>query len=270
MLRVDRSTIEVPTLLTYADSIHSERLQHPVEHPCTTLKSGDTRRTGPGRKEVGYDSTEESVSDALRKTKVLIVDDHPLIRLGVSTMIRHQPDMELVGEAGTAEQAVDLYCKLRPHVVLLDLRLPDASGVEAIRRICVSDPQARIVVLTTYEGDEDIRRALEAGARGYLIKGMPHAAVLQALRKVANGERFVPSAIAGALSKQVPSLVLTDREKDVLQLMFQGKSNPEIAGLLDIRETTVKTHVRFILYKLNVEDRTSAVVEALKRGLVHL
>lgn len=204
------------------------------------------------------------------KIRVLVVDDHPLVRLGVSTMIKYQADMELLGEAGNVEAAVSLYSQKRPDIVLLDLRLPDASGVTAINRIRAFDPCARIVVLTTYEGDEDISRAMEAGADGYLIKGMPHTLVLQALRKVFSGKRFVPPGVADVLSRRIPSLALTEREQEVLQLMFSGCSNPEIAEELKIRETTVKTHVRVILTKLNVEDRTSAVVEALKRGLVHL
>jgi DNA-binding NarL/FixJ family response regulator len=204
------------------------------------------------------------------KIRVMVVDDHPLVRMGVAAMIKHQVDMELVGEAGTVEEAVALYSQKRTDVVLLDLRLPDASGVTAIQRIQALDPAARVVVLTTYEGDEDISRAMRAGAKGYLIKGMPHTAVLQALRKVYAGQRFVPPAIANALLRRIPSLVLTDREQDVLKLIFQGCSNPEIAERLNIRETTVKTHVRVVLTKLNVEDRTSAVVEALKRGLIHL
>lgn len=204
------------------------------------------------------------------KIRVLVVDDHPLVRLGVAAMVKHQADMELVGEAGTVEEAVALYRQQHPDVVLMDLRLPDASGVTAIQRIHAIDPMARIVVLTTYEGDEDISRAMEAGAKGYLIKGMPHALVVQAVRKVYSGRRFVPPAIAEALLRRIPSLALTVREQEVLQLIFQGYSNPEIAEQLNIRETTVKTHVRVVLTKLNVEDRTSAVVEALKRGLIHL
>ena len=209
-------------------------------------------------------------TDAGGRIRVLVVDDHPLVRLGVASVINFQSDMVLAGEAGTVEEAVSLYNRQRPDVTLLDLRLPDASGVTAVKRIMKLDPTARIVVLTTYEGDEDISQALEAGAKGYLIKGMPHQAVLQALRRVYAGMQFVPAAVAHALSARIPSLALTEREQEVLLLMFRGHSNPEIAAKLNIRETTVKTHVRVILTKLNVEDRTSAVVEGLKRGLIHL
>jgi DNA-binding NarL/FixJ family response regulator len=209
----------------------------------------------------------ESVPSRIR---VLVVDDHPLVRMGVASAIQYQKDMVVVGEAGTAEEAVAIHSQEQPDVTLMDLRLPDSSGVIAIRRIRAERPDAHIVVLTTYDGDEDISQALSAGAQGYLIKGMPHKLVLQAIRSVYGGNRFLPQSIANTLSNRIPSLVLTERELEVLQLMFRGFSNPEIATQLCIRETTVKTHVRVVLTKLNVEDRTSAVVEALKRGLVHL
>jgi DNA-binding NarL/FixJ family response regulator len=202
--------------------------------------------------------------------RVLVVDDHPFVRLGVTSAIQYQKDMVVIGEAGTAAEAVAVHSKQNPDVTLMDLRLPDASGVVAIRRIREKKPDARVVVLTTYEGDQDISEALDAGAQGYLIKGMPHELVLQAIRRVHAGQRFLPPTVAHTLSGRIPSLTLTEREHEVLQLMFKGHTNPEIGAKLDIRETTVKTHVRVILTKLNVEDRTSAVVEALRRGLVHL
>jgi DNA-binding NarL/FixJ family response regulator len=223
----------------------------------------------PGNKVNSLDRGDETSQQA-ECIRVLVVDDHPLVRLGVASAIQYQKDMIVVGEAGTAEEAVDLHSKKTPHVTLMDLRLPDASGVIAIRRIRAASPDARVVVLTTYDGDEDISQALDAGAQGYLIKGMPHELVLQAIRRVHAGQRFLPPVVAHTLSSRIPSLVLTEREQDVLQLMFRGHSNPEIGARLGIRETTVKTHVRVILTKLNVDDRTSAVVEALKRGLVHL
>jgi DNA-binding NarL/FixJ family response regulator len=214
--------------------------------------------------------TGAAVKDDTEKIGVLVVDDHPLVRLGLASIIKYQKDMNLAGEAETVEEAVTLYRRMKPDVTLLDLRLPDGSGVTAIRRIVEFDPKAKIVVLTTYEGDEDINQALSAGAKGYLIKGMPHSAVLQALRRVNAGMQFLPPAVLNTLSHRIPSLALTEREHEVLVLMFRGHSNPEIGEKLHIRETTVKTHVRVILTKLRVEDRTSAVVEALKRGLIHL
>jgi len=202
--------------------------------------------------------------------RILIVDDHPIMRVGIAAIINAQPNMTVVGQAGTAAEAVRLFKQTQPDLTLMDLRLPDTSGVEAIRTICAMSPEARVVVLTTYEGDEDIHQALAAGARGYLIKGMSHEALLQALRRVHAGHRFLPPVVTEALSARVPGSHLSQREQEVLQLMFAGKSNREIAEHLHIKEATVKSHVSVILMRLDVTDRTQAVVEGLKRGLVHL
>lgn len=202
--------------------------------------------------------------------EVLIVDDHPIMRVGIAAILNSQPGFRVVGQAGTAAEAIKLFTALKPAITLMDLRLPDRNGVEAIREIRAKAPQARIVVLTTYEGDEDIHQALQAGARGYLIKGMSHTALVQALRRVQAGHRFLPNVIAETLSSRVPGSHLSQREQEVLQLMFAGKSNREIANELAIKEATVKSHVSVILTRLNVQDRTQAVVEGLKRGLVHL
>lgn len=201
---------------------------------------------------------------------VLIVDDHPIMRFGVSSIINSQPDMQVVAQAGTENESVAAYARHKPDVVLMDLRLADGSGLEAIRRIIQRDPRARVVVLTTYEGDEDIHQALAAGARGYLIKGLSHQELLRALKLVAAGQRFLPAVVSNVLSSRLPSTILTPREQDVLRGVFRGRNNREIADELQIGEATVKTHVSVILMKLNVTDRTSAVVEALKRGLLHL
>jgi DNA-binding NarL/FixJ family response regulator len=202
--------------------------------------------------------------------RVLVVDDHPIMRVGIAAIINAQPDMKVVGQAGTAAEAVRLFNVERPDLTLMDLRLPDRSGVEAIRSIRAVSPKARIVVLTTYEGDEDIHQALEAGAQGYLIKGMPHDALVKALYRVHAGHRFLPQHVTDALSSRVHGSQLSQREQEVLQLLLAGKSNREIAEELQIKEATVKSHVSVILMRLNVSDRTQAVVEGLKRGLVHL
>jgi len=202
--------------------------------------------------------------------RVLIVDDHPIMRVGIAAIINAQPEMKVIGQAGTAAEAVRMFEAMQPDLTLMDLRLPDRSGVEAIRAIRSKSPKARIIVLTTYEGDEDIHQALEAGARGYLIKGMPHDALVKALYRVHAGQRFLPQVVTEALSSRVPGSHLSQREQEVLQLMFAGKSNREIAEELAIKEATVKSHVSVILMRLDVNDRTQAVVEGLKRGLVHL
>jgi DNA-binding NarL/FixJ family response regulator len=202
--------------------------------------------------------------------RILIVDDHPIMRFGIAAILNAQPGMQVIAQAGTAAEAVRLFAIQTPELTLMDLRLPDRSGVEAIRAIRAISPKAKIVVLTTYEGDEDIHQALAAGAQGYLIKGMPHDALVKALYRVHAGHRFLPQVVSQALSSRMPGSNLSQREQEVLQLLFAGKSNREIAEELAIKEATVKSHVSVILMRLNVSDRTQAVVEGLKRGLVHL
>ena len=202
--------------------------------------------------------------------RILIVDDHPLMRIGIVAMIEAQPDMIVVAQASTAEEAVLLFAQYHPDLTLMDLKLPGKGGVDAIRSIRACTPTARFVVLTTYEGDEDIHQALEAGARGYLIKGMPHDALIQALRKVHAGDRFLPLPVTRALASRSPDSALSAREREVLSLLVKGKSNRQIADELHIKEATVKSHVSVILMRLQVNDRTQAVVTALQRGLAHL
>jgi DNA-binding NarL/FixJ family response regulator len=205
-----------------------------------------------------------------QKIRILICDDHPIMRFGIAAIIQSQHNMDLVGQAGTAEEAIKLYWRLRPEITLMDLRLPDKSGVEVIRTVRRIDSEARFIVLTTYEGDEDIHQALEAGAMGYLIKGMPHEVLMEALRKVHGGRKFLPLPVTRALASRTPDSDLSTREREVLLLLVRGKSNREIADELSIKETTVKSHVSVILMRLNVTDRTQAVVTALQRGLAHL
>jgi DNA-binding NarL/FixJ family response regulator len=205
-----------------------------------------------------------------QKICVLVVDDHPIMRLGVAAIINAQRDMRVCAEAGSGEEAVKMFKKYRPDITLMDLRLPALSGLEALRMIRQDDPQARCVVLTTYEGDEDIHQALAAGAMGYIIKGMSHDALVDALRRVQAGIRFLPPPIARSLAHRTPNSDLSPREREVLSLMVHGKSNKEIAMTLGITEATVKCHVSVILARLEVNDRTQAVLAALQRGLEHL
>ena len=205
------------------------------------------------------------------KLKVMVVDDHPLIRVGIAAIINARSDMGVVAQANSGEEAVALFPKHRPDVTLMDLRLPGRiGGVEAITIIRKSWPQARFIIVTTYEGDEDIHRALEAGAQGYIIKGMPYQVLIEALQKVHAGGRFLPPPVERALASRMPDSDLSSRELEVLQLLVAGRSNKEIASELGITEATVKSHVSTILARLNVSDRTQAVVTALQRGLVHL
>ena len=204
------------------------------------------------------------------KTSVLVVDDHPILRLGVAAIINAQHDMKVCAHAGTGEEAVDMFKKHRPEITLMDLRLPGMSGLEALRVIRRLDPHAKSIVLTTYEGDEDIHQAIAAGALGYLIKGMSHETLVDALRKVKSGMRFLPPPVMRRLQDRTPNSDLSPREREVLSLMAQGKTNKEIASDLGITEATVKCHVSVILLRLDVTDRTQAVITALQRGLEHL
>lgn len=210
-----------------------------------------------------------AVSEATR-IRVLVVDDHPIMRIGIAAIIEATPDMTTVAQAGSGEEAVELYEKHLPDLTLMDLRLPGMSGVEAIRTVISRHRNAKFVVLTTYEGDEDIHQALEAGARSYIIKGMPHDVLVNALRRVHAGGRHLPLPVSRALSSRMPNSDLSAREREVLHLIVRGRSNKEIANDLSITESTVKCHVSAILMRLNVTDRTQAVVTALQRGLIHL
>ena len=204
------------------------------------------------------------------KMKVMVVDDHPLLRVGITAIVNARSDMNVVAQAQTGEEAVALFPRCRPDVTLIDLKLPGMSGVATIKAIREVHPTARFIVVTTYEGDEDIHRALEAGAQGYVIKGMPYQVLVQALQRVHSGRRFLPPTVVDALASRMPDSELSAREQEVLGLLVAGKSNKEIALSLRITEATVKSHVSAILMRLNVNDRTQAVVTALQRGLIHL
>lgn len=204
------------------------------------------------------------------KIRVMLVDDHPMLRMGVSAIVNAQPDMSVVAQAENGQQAVELFRLHTPDVTLMDLRLPGMSGVEAIKTIRERHGQARFVVLTTYDGDEDIHRAIEAGARGYLLKGVSHEVLIDALRRVHAGQRYIPPPVAHMLAERRPDCELSPRESRVLTLIVGGRSNREIATELDISEATVKCHVTAILGRLGVSDRTQAAVAAIQRGIVHL
>lgn len=202
--------------------------------------------------------------------RVLIVDDHPIVREGLAAILSRREDMEVVGEAGNGIEALCLYEHYQPDVTLMDLRMPESDGVEAIQQIRERFPGARIVVLTTFDGDEDIYRGLRAGAKAFLLKDAPREKLLEVVRAVHAGQTHVPLEIAAKLAGRMSSPQLTPREMEVLQQMSQGKSNIEIGNALFIAEGTVKAHINSILSKLNASDRTQAVTSAIKRGLVHL
>lgn len=208
---------------------------------------------------------------SIRRIRILCVDDHPVVRRGVAAMLGTEPELELVAEAGSAREAVDLFRLQRPDVVLMDLRLSgEMDGIGAIETICRESPRARILVLTTYAGDENIHRAMAAGARGYLIKDTLDERLLDAIRAVHEGRRYVPPEVAVQLAEHGPRVELTDREQEVLHLMARGLRNKEIGAELSISEATARTHVEKIVAKLGVNGRTEAVVVAAQRGFLRL
>jgi DNA-binding NarL/FixJ family response regulator len=202
--------------------------------------------------------------------RVLVADDHPVVRTGLAGVISQHPELELVAEAENGRQALALFREHRPDVVLMDLRMPDMDGVAAIKAINAEFPDARILALTTYEGDVDIHRALEAGARGYLIKDMLLSDVLSAIRAVHRGERVIPLSVAARLAEFTPRIDLTAREVEVLRLVARGLSNRDVASAIGRTDETVKVHLKNIFAKLGVADRTEAVTLAFSRGILHL
>jgi DNA-binding NarL/FixJ family response regulator len=200
--------------------------------------------------------------------RVVVADDHPMVRAGLTAVIAAEADMELVDEAATGQEAVERYRKHHPDVMLMDLRMPVMDGMAATRAILEEIPAARIVVLTTYDGDEDIHRALAVGAKGYLLKDMQRSQILQTIRAVHRGQKVIPAQVAARLAEFVPRIQLSERELEVLTLVSKGLSNKQIARLIGRTEETVKAHLKNIFGKLGVEDRTEAVMTAMQRGIL--
>jgi DNA-binding NarL/FixJ family response regulator len=204
------------------------------------------------------------------RIRVVAVDDHPIVRAGLAAVIGEEADLELVGEAGNGQEAVVLFRAEQPDVTLMDLRMPILGGVDAIRAIRAESPEARIIALTTYEGDADIHRALEAGAVAYLLKDMLPTAVIDAVRAVYCGKRVIPPVVAGRLAEYTPWIDLTAREREVLEYVARGYSNGDIARAIGRTDETVKIHLKRIFTKLGVVGRTEAVTVAIQRGIIHL
>jgi DNA-binding NarL/FixJ family response regulator len=210
------------------------------------------------------------VTDAQSLIRILTVDDHPLLRRGIAALVDVEPDMKLIAEAASGQEAIEKFRSHRPDVTLMDLQMPDMNGTETIARICGEFPQARIVVLTTYTGDAQVLRALKAGARGYILKAHVHRELLRTIRDVHAGQKRIPPDIASQLAEHAMDDALSSREIDVLNLIAGGNSNKLIADQLSIGEATVKSHVTNILSKLGANDRVHAVTIALKRGIIQL
>jgi DNA-binding NarL/FixJ family response regulator len=205
-----------------------------------------------------------------RQIRVLSVDDHPLLRQGITAIIDSQPDMLMVAQASTGREAIQQFREHRPDVTLMDLRLPDISGIDAMIAIRSEFPDSRIVMLTTFEGDVEIQRSLAAGARGYLLKNMPPKEMVDAIRQVHAGKKRIPHEVASQLAEHISDEALTEREIDVLQHVAGGNRNRDIAEQLFISEETVKVHVKHIMQKLGASDRTAAVAIGVRRGIIQL
>jgi DNA-binding NarL/FixJ family response regulator len=203
-------------------------------------------------------------------TRLLIVDDHFVVRIGLTSALNLEPDLQVVAEARNGKEAVALYQQHRPDVVVMDYQLPELNGAEATAAIRAIDPDARIIILSVYKGEEDVHRAVEAGASGYLPKSAEPRELVEAIRAIRNGDRYFPAAISAALAQRQARGKLSEREHEVLVMIVKGRSNKEIAAAMGISENTVKVHTTRVFEKLNVADRLEAATAAIQRGIVHL
>ena len=211
-----------------------------------------------------------AATDTPKKIRVILADDHPVVRNGLAAMVDQQADMQVVAEANDGDEAIALYEQLHPDVLVLDLRMPKRDGAAVVQHVMAADPKARLLIMTTYDGDEDIFRCLSQGAKGYLLKDAPRQEILSAIRAVSEDRPYTSSSIAAKALQRMAKPSLTQRELDVLQQVALGRSNKDIARRLNITEGTAKTHVKSILTKLDAISRTEAVAVAHKRGMIHL
>src|SRR5262245_56021759 len=204
------------------------------------------------------------------RIRVLSIDDHPLVREGIAAIITAQPDMSLIGQASDAHEGIRLYKHTKPDITLMDVRLPDMNGIDALIAIRTEFVNARVIMLSTAQGDVEIQRAIEAGARGFLLKSMPPKEIVAAIRQVHAGKKCVPPEVAAHLAEYLADEALTAREIEILRLIAAGNRNRDVANVLSISEDTVKVHVKHVMEKLGANDRTEAVVIAVRRGIIYL
>ncbi|MBC2607290.1 response regulator [Pelagicoccus albus] len=216
------------------------------------------------------DTSEETREASRSNIKILVVDDHPSMRMGIIALIDSQPNMEVVAEASDGEEAIEVYDDVLPDIVLMDLRMHRMGGAEAILSICRKHPDAKIIVLSTYDLDEDIYRAIQSGAKSYLLKDMAVEEIAGTIRGVFEGDEILPRQVADRLEERSQRQQLTEREKEVLESLIKGRSNKEIAQNLSVSDETVKSHLKTLFVKLGVRDRTEAAITAIRHGIVHL
>ncbi len=202
--------------------------------------------------------------------RILIVDDHPLLQEGIALVVDHEPDMKVVGAAATGRESIELFERVRPNLVLMDLRLPDMNGIDAMIAIRTKAPSAKVIILTTFEGDAEVNRALKAGAAGYLLKTMPRKQIVESMRLIHAGRRRVDPGVAANLAEHMGQETLSQREIEILKQVAEGSRNKEIAAQLALSEETIKSHMKNILEKLGAADRTQAVAIAVRRGMMQL
>jgi DNA-binding NarL/FixJ family response regulator len=205
-----------------------------------------------------------------QRIRILCVDDHPLMREGIEAVIGHESDMVLAGEASDGREAIQRFREIQPDITLMDVRLPDMNGIDAMITIRAEDPGARVIMLTTFEGDAEIQRALQAGAQGYMLKSMPRKQLVEMIRRVYAGKKLIPPQVAAHIAEHLGEEPLSKREIEVLEKVAGGNRNIDIAALLFISEETVKGHLKHIMEKLGARDRTEAVAIAVRRGIIHL
>jgi two-component system, NarL family, response regulator len=270
-LRSDRNSLEIESVVNPARTpIQRTRLQKilpPRDHSIAPLDSGHLQRSDIDLAEGG--SSLPQLGRA-RSLKVLVADNHPVVREGLVSLIHRQTDMRVVADASNGREAVDKFLAHSPDVALIDLRMPVMDGIDTVISICEKQPGARIVIVTSYQNEEDIYRALRAGAQGYLLKDATVEEFVDCIHGVSGGETWIPRQVGAKLARRMSDQQLTRREMDVLKAVTTGKSNKEVGVVFDISEATVKVHMTHILGKLKVTGRTEAINVAVKRGLVHM